>query len=239
MSTAVLLLLLGMMCMCCAVALIVLLNLAKNKKKTPGTTPGTTPGPTPPTGTTPPTGPTPPTGSGGGGNGSQLRGEDDLWRQVQANVAELVAHVRKKYGNTEYGRSLIQNYRVVNKLRGGGASGMALGGEIQVNVGGNYFRNLPDVNNTITHELGHVAAIPLGGTGHSEGWKKVFLWLTNIAVNDLGWTIGMGALDCNSYKICATDKTPCPRCLWTRGMTPATWRQQQQEAPRMPSGLLG
>lgn len=229
MSAVVLLLLLGMMCMCAFAGLLLLLNL-KKKKKTPGTSPGTSPG-------------TPPTIPGGnsnvtdrgGGMGDKIRTEADLWAQVQANVNALMAHVRKKYANTRFGRALINTYREVGQHTQNN-SGMAIGGRIEIRIRGNV-RRLPDVNNTITHELGHVTDFGLGGGGHGRQWRECFLWLTNIAVNDLGWSIGFGELDCSTYNLCeSTSKSLCPKCVWGwRGMKADTWRQ---EAPRMPSGLL-
>lgn len=224
MSTAVLLLVLGMMCMSSAVAFIVLLNVAR-RKKGPGTTP---PG-------TPPgndgdndgdNGVAPPPGNNGGGDGSQLRGEADLWRQVQANVEQLRKHVMNKYGSSANAKALGRATLRVQKHTGQ-YSGLAhYDGRIEIKVNGGRYRELGDVNNTITHEVGHVIAMQRGDrTDHGAQWREIFLWLTNIAVNELKWTITMGSLDCDQYRICSNDKSKCPKCVWLRGMVPGTWRQ--------------
>lgn len=234
MSTAVLLLVLGMMCMFCAVAFIVVLNIIRREKNSGGGNPP--PVPPPPGGGDPPTGGgDPPTG--GGGDGSQFRNEEDLWRQVQANVEQLRKHVMSKYGSSENARALGKARLQVVKHRGQ-YSGLAYpDGRIEIKVNDGRYRIFGDVNNTIAHEIGHVIAMNRGdNSDHGPRWREIFLWLTNIAVNDLKWYITMGSLDCDSYKICSNNKSLCRNCVWTRfQQPPGAW---QQDAPRMPSSLL-
>lgn len=225
MSTAVLLLLLcGSACVAVAVAVLVVLN---KPPKTPGTPPKPPPKPpkTPPK--TPPKPPpktppkTPPKapggvvapGTGGGGNGSHLNNMDDLWKQVVANVNELMLHLKKKYPTHPNTVRLFRNFKYLGKDTTGRVdwAGVTMGSRIEINISGNYYKRLSDINNTITHEMGHT----IGRDGHGSAWRAAFLWLANIAAKELGWQILMAGLECGTYNIC--NKTQCPSCLWAGG----------------------
>lgn len=246
MDTAVLLLLFGMMCVCLVGGVLLLLALKKKKKSNGGTGTGNNGngnangnnGNGNGGGGNGTSGVAPPPGNKGGGDGKQIKNEDQMFAQVKANVNQLMGHLKKKYASDKWAKALIGNYRNVVKHKGQ-YSGLARPeGIIEILVSGRQVSSLPDVNNTITHELAHLSSMAQGDReDHGSFWRRIFLWLTNIATNDLGWTIGFGDLECDSYKICPNQKNLCRKCVWgyRRPLPGATW---QQETPRMPSSLL-
>jgi hypothetical protein len=236
MSTALLLLLLLMMSCALGGAVLLLVLNAQTPPKTPPKTPPTPPTPpkTPPK--TPPTPPkTPPTapGTGGGGAGTNLQNEDQLFAQIKANFEQLKAHLQKNYGSHPKTKWLLQNFGTLKKMPSVGIRkqwwGVTTGGTVEVKVDEGQWKRLPEVNNVLVHELGHVITHSQREPQvHGPNFAANYMWLANIASRDLGWQIAPPCSVCQEYRIC--DRSVCPKCRWCGG--------QRQRRARYADNLL-
>lgn len=198
-------LLLLVLCAWCVIALIIVVLIYKNKgASAPGSTGGTVSTSRAPT--TPRLNEPDPTT------------EDGLFQQTQATAERIKAHMKAKYGNDPRTKRLLATFKKMTKMSKSQQEnyGEQFANTITISMWetATKLRTTAHLNNTLVHEMGHAIEADESAE-HGPKWKAAYLWLANIAANEMGLPVRVLCWDCNDFKVCS--RSQCPKCLWDCG----------------------
>lgn len=148
---------------------------------------------------------------------------------TRAKVGQLVAHAREHHADNARTVALLQklkDVRLMSRQEAGAVPGSWRSGKFKHSTGVLYVtpveqdgsaRTEQSLLKTIIHELAHATRFKTAGEdSHSQEWKQTWLWLLQLATQDLGWRVEVKCAQCTYYGLC--DEAQCPKCVWLQNL---------------------
>lgn len=148
---------------------------------------------------------------------------------VRSRVQQLVSHVRDHHGADARTSALVRklkDVRLMSRAEAGAVSGAWRSGKFTHSTGVLYVtpveqdgspRTEQSLLKTIIHELAHATRFKTSGEdSHSQEWKQTWLWLLQVATQDLGWRVEVKCAQCTYYGLCHEEQ--CPKCVWLQNL---------------------
>jgi hypothetical protein len=165
-----------------------------------------------------------------------MRGEEDratlVW--LRARVLEMVSYLRSRHADDPRTQRLVTKLKGVELLpeeevrprRGSDGESSWRNGKFShtsgvLYVAGRDHRDAPRTRasllKTVVHELAHATRLRYNAEGsHSQEWKQTWLWMLELATQQLGWDVEVRCAQCTFYGLC--ERSQCPRCTWVTNL---------------------